>query len=521
MPLMPVYFNGRVSMVDIDGGQYGQFRQLEEEYRRGHVAKRRLYYEGSQYDDDNDSAFEAYTKEIAGPKPSKLPEHLRKHAYSTQIQESLDFIADQLSDAFEVEATDAAVQKVIDETMDASDGMDDGVDDVLRDSLIAGDVAVFIRWDAVEQTAFYEFWESETVEFRYQDRRTLEKVIRTEIIWVEDEQHPGEMKQVTERVEYELETNPQGQTECSATTFWDDEEGPRDKEWLGVPEIPWQLLRADTKQLRGVRGESLITGQAMETADRYNAVEQVAFLISRYNSHGNLAVIGDAATLQAKQEERISKDVADVLTFPGGTALETITLPTDAAMITHQREVLGDHLYAVFGLTRVDQTTIGGLGGISGYALEILNRKTEGTFKRIRKNWGHDLEALFQATLDFVAYKSAEPVESEDEEDQPTEFIPDFNRIDPEAVYPNREIEIRFGSGYIVDAVTIRDDFNAKLISREEALRRSGLSEDEIKEILEEMKNDPTKGEESMFKSPLKAGSTINNGDRAPQEEKV
>ena len=91
--------------------------------------------------------------------------------------------------------------------------------------------------------------------------------------------------------------------------FLDDD--PVEETPLELPFLPWCLLRSQVRSLSATRGESVMTQQAMECADRYNAVEQVAWLIARYNSHGNLAVIGDAASLKAQQEERVEKDVAE------------------------------------------------------------------------------------------------------------------------------------------------------------------------------------------------------------------
>jgi hypothetical protein len=532
MPLMPMMVAGRLRLVVLPAGAGAKeiAENAEENVRRAQIAKRRTYTQAAQYDAENDDTLSALGKD---PLSDRLPEHLRLHAYSTQIDEAIAFICDQLSEAFSVLGETEEVTQVLLDAMRASDQLtgtndDDepAIDDVLYDALVAGDVAVELRWDPVSATVFYEFWESEQIRFDWSDRRTLKKVVREEVIWVFDPAVDGQ-KQVVERIEYTVEPNGvyietdgmvQIVMECRKATFWDDEEDPRGVEWLGVPFIPWSLLRVSTRSLRALRGESIITDQAMSHADRYNANEQVAWLIARYNSHGNLAVVGDAAHLKLTEDSRVAKDVADVLTFPGGTNVESITLPTDPQMIEHQRGVLAEAIYASFGLTRVEPDTIGGLGSVSGYALEILNRKTEGTFRRIRRNWVRDLKTLFSMTLDLHAYRSyTETWQPAPDQIQP-EPIPAggviaFWQVDPDTMWPKRDITIRLGSGYIVDDVIVRDDYVAGLISRREALRRRGLKEEQIDqieaEIAEETPPTPEAGVFGLSTSTTKAGATV------------
>jgi hypothetical protein len=523
MPLMPVMLNGSLRLVNMpaSAGAKEQFEAEVENARRAFVHRRRLYYGGEQYLDEN---LETMSALGLNPLSDRLPEHERKHAYSTQVGESIDFIADQLAGEFSFEAEDASAQKVLEDAMRASDqfsGPNDddeiAVDDVLRDALVAGDVPVEIRWDPILETVFYDCWESE--QFRWESRGVVEKVIRTEVVWVEAIEG---QKQVVERVEYDLAPNESGVLEARKQVFFDEEEEPEVVEFLGLPFVPWVLVMGDKKKLRSPRGESLITDQAMQAADRYNATEQIGFLIAKYNSHGNLAVIGDAASLEARQEERISKDVADVLTFPGGTALQTITLSGDTAMLEQQRTVLADSIFEAFGLTRVDPDTIGYLGGVSGYALEILNRKTEGTFRRVRRQFVQSLRALFAMTLDVTAYRQNATVTDLDGNAVDLETLPedvvvqiDFASVDPQAVYANRQIEVRLGSGYIVDDVMVRDDYVAGLISRAEALRQRGRTDDDIKKIEDEIEAEaPPEPEIGVFKptggnGKQKAGGTV------------
>lgn len=277
--------------------------------------------------------------------------------------------------------------------------------------------------------------------------------------------------------------------------------------FLGIGRIPWILMKSDAKSLRGSRGESPITTQAMETADRLNAVEQVSYLISRYNSHANVAVIGDGASLKLESDGRVEKDVADVLTFPGGTALQVLTLPTDPQMIEHQRKVLTDALFGCFGLTRVDTDTVGTLGSISGYALEILNQKQESTTGRITRTWRKCWNDLIDLVLDCHAWWALGQVQmldnhgewqdltddemmavlgSVDDPDAPIVAVTWWN-VDPAATFPNRTLKISMGTGYIVDDVMIRDDFTAGLISRKEALRQRGMGPTQIDQIEQEI----------------------------------
>jgi hypothetical protein len=427
-------------------------------------------------------------------------------------------------------------------------------DDVLREAMVAGDTAVYVGWDPVEQNILLEFWESECVEFRMQSTTVIDKVIRTQQLWVTDPSPtiPNAVRQVTERRVYSMNPNALGFEECLMEVYWDQEEQPRTHEWLGVGRIPWKLLRCEARGLRQTRGSSLVTEQVVSAADRYDAVEQTAYLIARYNSHANLVVVGDQAELTAREGGRIHKDVADVLTFPGGTNAFPLALPTDATMIEHQRKVLADSIYQCFGLTRVDTETVTGLGAVSGYALEILNQKTEATFRRIRRVWRKDWLSLLNLVLDITAWKRVDTAITNaaggrvdvyvwDETAGAMRLVPQvedefmlvgptlraFWTIDPDVVFPERKIEIQMGSGYVVDDVMVRDDFIAKLISHREALMLRGYSPTRAEEIIAEVADEAPPlpdfsagalvGEtgRSTVASSTKAGSTLSNTQRA------
>jgi hypothetical protein len=470
------------------------------------VALRRQYYDGAQYDGRNlDRAKEAKVATVF-----ELPEHEKLHAYSTHLQDGVDYVASQLADSFQFTASDAAVQEIILTALKASPDLRGsyGVQDIsltnmVRQAAIAQDAPYLLKWDPVRETVWLEFWDSEMVGFEYSedDRHELVGVRVSQPKWSTD--MIGEPLKKVEHQHWYV-----AGVECVRKVWWDrDEDAPHIVENLGIPFIPWRSLRVKRKDSKNQRGESLITEQAIAHANRYNALEQVAYLIARYNSHGNLVVVGDGAQLKAQLDERISKDVADILTFPGGTAAFPITLPTDPQMIEHQKNVLTDAMYQSFGLTRVDHETVTGLGQVSGYALEILNRKTDGTFNQIRNQFVGDFRELCNLILDMHAYKATEAAAVFGDQTQQDLNTPltdaealaidsvIFGRLltlDPMEVYPeaSRQFEIHVGTGYVVDKSALRSEFTAKLISQGEYLRRAGYTGDQIKVIKEEQAAD-------------------------------
>ena len=451
------------------------------------VLARRLYYAGQQYDDEN-AIVEAACR-------GRAPEHKRLHAYSTQIQECVDYLANRLGEGFQMKANASAVQavvKVLTENTPALASLDENgdpemvADDLIRDALIAGDVPVLVSWDGIENRPVWTFWESESVTFVMDTQDQPLAVIRSETVWEADLR--GHDREVVEQTVYTLEPNPDtGVIEAVERVWVADETSPRRVAWLRIGRLPWALLRGDKKQIRSYRGEPLVTQQAMETADRYNAVEQTGYLISRYNSHSNVAVIGDAASLKLETDGRMSKDVADVISFPGGTSLQVLSLPTDTQMIEHQRDVLADALYANFGVTKSDPQTIQGMGQVSGYALEILNQKTAATYSRLARRLRRDLVDLLNLTLDVTAWKGG----LGDDNSPP----PVWYAVIPENEFPDRKVALKLGKGDVVDDARIRDDFVAKLISREEALRQRGYDPDVIKKIVGELESAEPKQE--------------------------
>ena len=65
----------------------------------------------------------------------------------------------------------------------------------------------------------------------------------------------------------------------------------------------------------------------------------------------------------------------------------------------------------------------------------------------------------------------------------------------PENEFPDRKVALKLGKGDVVDDARIRDDFVAKLISREEALRQRGYDPDVIKKIVGELESAEPKQE--------------------------
>lgn len=518
-------------------------RAVEEMERVEGVIRRRLYYRGEQYDYENECALLLLNQGKTADKLTRLPEHLRKHAYSTQIEESIDYLVNRIGAGFAVTSKAPDVQSVLDaltESTDALNAVDEDGNDVmvtdepLREALVAGDCPVLVRFDDAEQVPWLEFWDSDQVEFE-QDSTHLtnsDRVIRRQMVWRED--GAGELREVEERAVYSMRVNVAGEWEAHLAIFYEQDEEPDRERWLGIGRIPWCLLRGSTRGLRLVRGKSLITRQSEQAADRYNANEQTAWKIARYNSHGNLVVVGDNAETKLAEGGKISKDVADVLTFPENSKPIAITLPTDPSMIEHQKQVLTDALYATFGLTRMDNDSLTKAGQVSGYALEILNQKSDGTFKGITRNWRKDWKGLVNLVLDVVAWRESAktvvldlttgemqevdlssddaidqiPAAALDPDDEAMEIVDRWWEVDPDVRFPNRQLTITMGTGHVVDEVRIRDDYTSGLISQQEALRQRGLDAKDIARILREQKAEKPVTESTTF-----GGST---GGRVP-----
>lgn len=497
----------------------------------------------------------------------QLPEHLRRHAYSGHIRECVDFIADRLAEGFTVEAstdkrraraseskpdrdppssedrdTTDPVQQIIDDCLAASPELSGGDDEddqltiatVLREAAKAGDTVALVRWDNVEQHCWLEFWGSEQVDLRFVDNHPdrLERVLADQLDWrvIPGTGNPDEQQCVIRR-EWLLSDAPEtahGDPDVPAVSVdregaplrrcvervWVIDKGPEIAErpvevieW-GVPVLPWWPIRVEHADLRDTRGTSLVTDQAMRHADRYNAVEQVSWLIARYNSHSNAVATGEVtkSTVGADGVARgtvVHKDVADFVLFPsspGGVNVTALSLPTDPQMIEHQKKTLTEALYGAFGLNRTDSESVSETGQVSGYALEILNQKSEGTFARIRARLIRDIKHLLGVVVDcHVAWTTGATTPPDPADDDPLTADPNADTDVPEGdqpasdlsgdtdPYPRRSIRVSLGSGWIVDDAKLRDDQIAGVISRRGMWRERGKSDDWIDQNEDEL----------------------------------
>lgn len=445
-----------------------------------------LYYDGAQYDQENEDLADRTGYTARG---LRLPEHLRKHAYSSHIQEAIDVLADMFAEGI---SFDGQYAELLNQWWPTT-GMEERADDWFRESIIKGDVYAVPDFDPINESMSVDFWEAESVWPVYQrdDWRKLARYYQYQTIL--DEEGQEKQQQI---VWILLETPvPVVNDNIDALDTVDMEFPPdrfiqqlveyvfEDDELIDV--IPHQKgffplvhARGDTRhKLRSMFGDSMVTRKVQGTADRYNALGQLGFRVARQNSFSTIAVVGDSASLGAgSRDESIAKDIADVLRFPGGTDVKPIQLPSDPRMMEYQQKLLEKNLYKEFGLTKIDLEDFGGLGTISGYALEVLNRKERATYKRVRKNALAGIRDLANRMLDVHAIATGVMAGQ------------NWWEIDPLEVYPERTgIEIVMGSGDIVDAVADRDDFTVGLVSREYVLRRKGLDTTEITKVVGEI----------------------------------
>lgn len=444
------------------------------------------YYDGSQYDEENDAFAERAGYTARG---LRVPEHLRKHAYSSHIQEAIDVISDMFAEGI---TFDGAYADQLNLWWEQS-GMDSRVDDWFREGLVKGDVYAIPDYDPVTDRMAIDVWEADSTWPVYDrsDWRNLVRYYQYEQT-VDSDGVEHDVKHVyvlldtflpmpgvsdTDLGDIDTEFPPvQIVKQLVEYVFVDDElkdVRPHNRGFFSLVHG-----RGDTRhRLRSMFGDSMVTRKVRGTADRFNALGQLGFRVARQNSFSTIAVVGDSAALGAgARDETIAKDIADVLRFPGGTNVSTITLPTDPRMIEYQQRLLEKNMYREFGLTKIDLEDFGGLGTVSGYALEVLNRKERATYQRVRKNALTGLMDLANRQLDIHAIAKG------------TFNGQNWWEIDPQEVYPNREdIQIVLGTGDIVDAVSDRDDFAAGIVSREYVLRRKGLSKEDITQVVDEI----------------------------------
>jgi len=490
-----------VTPLDSESGERGEWHARR---RRG-VVKRRQYYNGTQYLDEN--AETAKELEVEDPGFSRrwqrLPEHYRLHAYSRHVKESVDFLADQITGKIAVRADDPLVKVWTDRVFRRS-RLTYRKQELAREILIAGDLFVNVvvarKADQSEPQVVFHLWEAETVEADYDPEDWTRLVeVRTEERRFFDEGDEVVEKRVVQRWRMEptvLPDQPDDVVECWKITEVDGEEVAREP--LGLPFIPWVHMHGESLNLRSMYGKSIISFSVMETVDRYNAVRQLEFQALRYNSFGTLVVVGDEEYLRSKQAGdagayTVHKDIADVLVFPGGTEAKDLSLAIDVEAFRSQVDELRDELYGLMGLERIDADRFKAFGNVSGYALEILNRKTDGLFRRVSENLRDGIVDLIQMGLVVDAYARG-PV------DEVTGTIR-FVDVNPDDVWPNRDVTVDFGTAYIVDEVAVRDDFVAGLISLREALRRKGYDDAQIDRIATEIEAEASERDASLIKN--------------------
>lgn len=497
-----------IQPLDPESGEKG----AQHQHRRQGVALRRQYYEGTQYVDENARRAEKLTAEDPSfsDRWQRMPEHHRIHAYSTHVPQGINFLADQITGQMTIRsARDENDQPIAEDVEDwiprcfRRSGLEFRKQELARETMIAGDLFVNTvaapNVDEEQPQSVWHLWEAETVEADYDDDdwQTLTEIRTEEHVFIERDGETIEVRRVHRWTMVPMFFLADEDGEISAPVFDLDEgtgevivamecveiieeDGEEiDRRRLGLPFIPWVHVHGENQSLRSMYGRPVITFQLMESVDRYNAVSQLEFLAIRYNSFGNLAVTGDEAYLREQAGDdygvfTIHKDIADAIVFPGGTDVEVITLSINTEAFAQHKDQLDGGLFELMGLERIDAESIRSFGGVSGYALEILNRKTDGTFRRITENQRDGIQKMVEMGLRVDAIVSTAPI---------VDGVRAWWVVDVDDVWPNRLVDIDFGSAYIVDEVATRDDFIADLISRAEALRQRGMDDDEIAQI--------------------------------------
>ncbi len=470
------------------------------------IQRKRRYYAGRQYGALNATVAKNLGVPVQGEGLKRLKEHQRAHAYSTHIQEGIDFLADQITgqmirqavrpeddteiEGFTTEAADR-VDLFLDELWSVSI-LDERNQEVAREILVAGNLACELVPD-------FTVAEASDVGLRFQFWQTPEEAVLTyssfdwsDLVMVEVWTEEGDQDVVRR---YEMVFHPEDiRGECLVFTF---EQGGYDTDQqillgtrrTGLPFIPFVHLHGENDGLRNFYGKSMVSDQLTETADRYNATKQLEFLAVRYNAFSTLAITGDAVHLQNTDDNSVSvirKDIGEFITFPGGSDLHELSLPTDTDLISSQIETLVDSMWGLLGLEDLSPEKISSFGGVSGYALEILNRKTDGSFRRIVQNLKEGYRAMVEMAFDVDAYARAELLEPVELDDGSFVQLRAFWLIKPEEIWTYRMVRIDFGTAYIIDEVAVRDDFIARIISQDEALRQKGYTNIEIGQILAE-----------------------------------
>ena len=469
---------GRSAVVQYEDIADAEEQESGRQARKKAYLKYWQYYDNSQYEKENKSMRD----QLHLTDDQRLPEHLRKHAYSGIITEGIDFITDQLMEnmAIEVKTQKEVESGEPDETIpdeqtifqrmwDESD-MDLEAPDTTREALVSAEAYILLKWDEAEKVVKFLPYEAASVNPIYSKTNYKEMLMAT--IYTQ-EYSDTEETDIEVKEQYVLGQTSEGYRECVYLKFIEDDEVPVEAKLLNIPFIPIIHLRAVRKKLRKSFGESLVA-KVIGDVERYNGVNHEEFQIARYNAKSHLALFGTESEIEPNQLF-LGSEVNDFWAFPNTTEAKVLTMPTDKALIESQCEKLEKNAYKKMGLQKMDLEDIKGMGAPSGYALEIMNRKTDGVFTRIQKELSKGYITLFDTAMDMQAIM---------------ESGKEWWSVDPKTVYPNRTIQFTFGSVFIADSESIRQDYVAGLISRKRALMLKGYSEQDANKMADEVSDE-------------------------------
>ncbi len=477
-------YTGRSAVVQYEGIKTKEKHDTERNARLSNYNRFWAYYSGEQYDEDNRKK----RGELSLKADQRLPEHLRKHSYSGVIADGVDFITDQLMNDLGIEiVTDKEIetgekedkipeeQTIFQDIWDSSDMELEGPD-LTREAIVSGESYILLKWDEAEKKVRFIPYDAESVNPVYSDDN-YKKMIMADIIQTSFNEEEKRDIKITER--YVLGVTSEGYLECVYLKFDDQDENPEEARLLNIPFIPIIHLRAIRKRVRQSYGESLVK-DLIGDADRYNAVNQLEFLIARYNSTSHLAIFGTEG--QIKPEKLLlGGEVNDFWGFPNTTEGKVITLPTDPTMLQNQKDTIENQMYKKMGLQRMDLADFKGFGAPSGYSLEIINRRTDGVFSRIRKELAKGYTEAYDRAMDMQAIM---------------ESGKEWYNIKTKDKYPNRNVKFSFGTVFVADLEQIRQDYVAGIMSRKRALMARGYSEQEAITISEEVDEENAKKNE-------------------------
>ena len=173
MPEKSLILNGVTSLVWVQPlDPSGSWQSEEQLSRRLGVLRRRRYYDRTQYDYDNlMKKAELFPGLSEGERAQTLlPEHQRKHSYSVQIEQGVNFLSDQIAGTLQFDITDEGFKAFTDALFSLS-RMRHRWQEVTQELLIAGDTMARIKPhpdpDRSQPQATIEWWEAEEIEIDY------------------------------------------------------------------------------------------------------------------------------------------------------------------------------------------------------------------------------------------------------------------------------------------------------------------------------------------------------------------